>query len=780
MNPTTHAADGGGMSAADGGGESVADGGGMSATDGGTVTATDGSTSTTDGDPVTTQRAPVLLASNPTAGASAIPCAAWLRLDFDVAASDTPIDSLGLECAGERTTLDAAWVTDSSLVLNPRAQLPQGAHCALQWQALDQPLEFDVASSCPSVAIPYDRQAGESLAPFPDDYFLVPDAALATGHRLAIDVPKVDPALAVLLTALITPTQKLDGMSPLAPIVVELPDSPDPTSLPLTAAESLEPTATIGLFELDGDGTELGRRIPFDCLVREAADSDGKASHVLVVFPAVPLTARAHYAFVISNRVRTQQGASLTSSPFLRAALSGSASNAQQQKLVTSLETVLPALAQFTPMIQPDDIALLLSISVRSLDTLANDLLAIRQQLKAAAAPSFTIDRVSADTDPNSDIAAIATGTWRPLSFRSGEFIARDRSGTPTPSGTARLPFTLALPKTAAASPAPVIMYQHGQPGSAEDEVPRAASRGLARAGFAVIGFTDVVNREIIPDGDIVSLNLQAVLTLLAQQDLPDYLSLQTHAEQLALLRLIPSLETIDVLPVGAPDGRPDLDSSAPLGYLGISQGSTHGLGLLAFAPEIHAAALTVGGGRFGATLVHQAADPLYLGVSAVFPGLTHAQFYASLSLVQMAFDRQDSLNLARYMYRRPLALETPARASVLLIEGLGDTLVPYYATRSAAAQLGLPQLEPVAERVPFLPLTSSPVRANIDAATSGSFFQYVPQGYVAAPASPGCAALGQTEGHYCAQIADEALRQRVRFFQSALEAAPPSIEVVP
>ena len=43
----------------------------------------------------------------------------------------------------------------------------------------------------------------------------------------------------------------------------------------------------------------------------------------------------------------------------------------------------------------------------------------------------------------------------------------------------------------------PVTMYQHGSPGSAEREVPGEARDYLAQAGFAVIGFTDPLNREI-------------------------------------------------------------------------------------------------------------------------------------------------------------------------------------------------------------------------------------------------------------------------------------------
>jgi hypothetical protein len=722
-----------------------------------------------------------LKASSPPDAASHVPCTAWLRLEFAGITSTDTTKALALDCDSQPRPVDAAWISPSVLAVNPAGQLPAGAHCTLRWSSSEPAarLLFDTATSCTSSVIPYDRNAGDSLPPFPDDYFLVSDPATTTGKRVQIDVPKVDPALAVLLTSLIAPSRGLDGMSPLGPIVVELPAALDPSSLPRSAAESVDPFASIGLFDVDEASATYTQRIPFDALLRDNTDSNGSESHVLVVFPSVPLRPRGHYAFVITNRVQTRSGQALGASPFMQAASGDKPSSAAEQRGAASLVRPLQAFRKLRPKLDASDIALALGISVRSVDQIPNDLLAIRQQLLAADPPVFSVTSSSADSEANSDVAAIVSGTWQPLSFRNGDFVARDRSGRPTATGTVRLPFTLALPKAAQTKAVPIVLYQHGQPGNAETEVPRAARRGLAHAGFAVLGFSDVVNREIIPNGDIAALNLQAFLTLITRQDLPDYLSLETHAEQLAMLRMLPTLHDLDVLPLGAPDGRPDLDPTAPVRYLGISQGSTHGLGILAFAPEIRAAALTVGAGRFSATLVHQAPEQLYQGVASAFSGLTHAQFYAAIALVQMAFDRQDSLNLARFMFRQRLDLGVASRANVLLTEGLGDTLVPYYATRSAAAQLGLSQLMPSAARVPFLDAAMAPLSANIDAAISGAFFQFVPKDYGGAPATPSCA-QAETEGHYCAQTADEAVRQRVSFFESVGRGQAAIIEVFP
>jgi hypothetical protein len=295
--------------------------------------------------------------------------------------------------------------------------------------------------------------------------------------------------------------------------------------------------------------------------------------------------------------------------------------------------------------------------------------------------------------------------------------------------------------------------------------VPANARRGLAKAGFAVIGFTDFVNRSVVPGGDTTLLNDQVFTVLINRHALPDYLSLLTIADQLALVRMIPTLKSVDVLPLGAPDGKPDLAPSLPLGYLGFSQGATHGMGLLPFAPEIRTAVLAAGAGRYSAYLVHQYSDALYGMLVAAFPGLTRAEFYTSIALVQMAFDSQDPQNLARFLYRQPLALGTSSRAHVLLVEGLGDHLVPFYSLRSGASQLLLPQIEPRAEVVPFLDAAGASSNEGSGVATK-RYFQYVPAGYAVTP-TPGCVAQHQLEGHFCAQLAPEAIEQRVRFFEA-------------
>jgi len=116
----------------------------------------------------------------------------------------------------------------------------------------------------------------------------------------------------------------------------------------------------------------------------------------------------------------------------------------------------------------------------------------------------------------------------------------------------------------------------------------------------------------------------------------------------------------------------------------------------------------------------------------------------------------QDPLNLSRFVYRQPLQLENDARACILLTEGLGDSFVPVYATRSGAWQLDLPQLMPAAEPVSFLPSVAAPVRCGASGGAHGAFIQFVPRGYPGVEPTPGCVGPEWgADGHRCAHRAE-------------------------
>ena len=272
------------------------------------------------------------------------------------------------------------------------------------------------------------------------------------------------------------------------------------------------------------------------------------------------------------------------------------------------------------------------------------------------------------------------------------------------------------------------------------------------------------------------------LLQLLAHRRVPEIWT-QTSAEQMAFVRAFENLAALDVLPLDAPDGVPEIDRDAPLGYVGVSQGANTAPALLAYLPEIRAAVLVAGGARIMEVLAHQQGEPFIERLHAAFPSFNPIDVWVVFSLLQSAYDNQDAHNHARFVYRAPIEVEGSRRkASVLLLEGVGDRLIPNNTTDSLAWQLGaMPLIRPVRREVPFLPVVSAPVTGNVDARTTAAYHQLVPFGAQGLDPAPGCVppALPESiasEGHYCVQFAEESLRQRVLFLRSALAGGAPTI----
>jgi poly(3-hydroxybutyrate) depolymerase len=405
-------------------------------------------------------------------------------------------------------------------------------------------------------------------------------------------------------------------------------------------------------------------------------------------------------------------------------------------------------------------VALALPISIRSDDSIPNDLLAIKEITLANPPPPLTVTTAqSLGTG-----GAILRGTVRLPSYLDAFYqIARDPvSGKPVATGSENVPFVLRLPPVASAGPAPIVMYQHGNPGSPE-EIARDDLNGyLANSGFAVGGIRDYINRVLGgPDSQIQA----TFLFLLTSKAVPAFWS-QTGADMIGFLRALQGLGGVAWRPPEAPQA-PLLDTTR-LFYHGISEGGNNALRFLPFAPELTAATPTVGGGRLVEILLHQYGT-LLAQIEGFIPGVRPVQTLTGLSLFQAAYDAQDPHSFARFVNRSPLVFPSlpGARApSILWTEGIGDTFVPNNATRSAARELGFPTMRKVRRASPVLTEVDGPLQANIAPDRTSAHFQYDPA------TTPGCF-VGQ-EGHYCPQTSFAAQQQRLTFFQTALQGPAP------
>lgn len=753
-----------------------------------------------------------LLEVTPHDGAREVPVGLWPVLRFSAGTPLSSVSAIALECLGRPHPIETFSVSEGRIVLRPDLRLPTEARCTIHWRrgGRERSSVFDTvrttarstgsgADARPSEAAPssdlhvrYERGNPEALAPLPDDFFTASDPTTRTGRRL--DLPfALKGDLGRMVDGLRSELDGLDGWSPIAPIVVPLSGAVEASSLPRTVEASLDPTATVALVDVDPDGPDWGRRHPFELVLRHDRTSVGLESHAVWILPALPLRPGGRYAVLMRRGVTAADGRSMRAPVLLRGGLRagdrrlGGLADVVRDLVSPAVSTAREALA--IPWSE-DDLVFAMVFTVRSLEDLARDPLAMRADVAAMTGPRLRLDAVELAGDPARPLAAMVRGRFRaPLWRRPGEAaLARDEEGLPQPVGMQEIAFSLAMPRTAARTAVPLLMYQHGNPGRAEDEIGAAIQDAFLAQGFAITGFTDSWNRDpallgMDPRATILAQVLALTASIRRDEQVPDDW-IHMLGEQLAFVAALRELRDLDVLPFGAPDGRPEIDGEVPLVYEGISQGAIHGQALLAYAPEIRAASLVAGGARLTELLLHQAADSLVEMLPVLFGDLRPIDLWAMVSLFQVAFDRQDAHLHALYVRepRPPGAGSIGSRdgpgPSVLLTAGRGDRFVPNRASRSLAWVLGpLPWLDGPATRGIGLPRARAPLKGNLADGSTGAYVELVPPGAGPQP-TPGCVQSWNVmpdnllqEGHFCAQLAPESIARRVAFLHSAVEA---------
>ncbi len=243
-----------------------------------------------------TDKASHLVASSPAPNATGVLPSAWLELEFDIDVDAALEASLSIGCDGAGTVpFTSHRVGVRGLVVNPEPRLPAGTRCALRWYvgAVIDGFAFETALGEPAAEVLYDPEDPARTAPYPDDMLLVEDASRATGFRHAMALPDRPMDVRNLFRALLNDANQLDGFSPIGPWVVGLDRPADAASLPATAAESLEPLASLLMVDVDPASPRFGERIPFIVQARDdltlPSAAPAQPGRTLIVFPSIPL-----------------------------------------------------------------------------------------------------------------------------------------------------------------------------------------------------------------------------------------------------------------------------------------------------------------------------------------------------------------------------------------------------------------------------------------------------------------------------------------------------------
>jgi hypothetical protein len=224
-------------------------------------------------------------------------------------------------------------------------------------------------------------------------------------------------------------------------------------------------------------------------------------------------------------------------------------------------------------------------------------------------------------------------------------------------------------------------------------------------------------------------------------------------SDQLELVRLIESLSTLDILPEGAPDGVPDLDTSRIL-YIGHSFGSVQGPMVLAMSPEIGAAVWNVGGDDL--TMLLRDSNTFSILVNGLKPpGVSDGALARFFAVAQGIIDPGDPINFARFAGLEPWDSSWHPR-DVLLQEVVDDAIVPNSTSENLARAAGFANVAEL-RHVSGLPSLPAPATGNLPTGATGAMSQF--------DKIDG----GTTATHGELLFSPEAQAQYVAFFESAL-----------
>lgn len=575
----------------------------------------------------------------------------------------------------------------------------------------------------PIVAL-YGKPAETALSPYPSNRYTYADAATSTGLRIHVGPDVTNDQLIAGYETTVNQLNEMDGFSTVGGVIVNFsgpidaqplviaPDAEPPLLGPiLDATDYQKPGAPFYLVDVDPDSPERGR--PVGLIPQwypQPADDDFPEDFTLVAEPAIPLRPSTTYAFVVTTDLHAADGNAIARSPDMDALIGAGAEGEYGGSVSAALDEVEKGVG-----VKRNDVVL---ATVFTTATIRAGIEATGIAARKAPTPAL-LSPWEVQQGPEMGGRVRFQATYEAPEYRSattGTWEFKD--GVPVVQKKAGLELFLAFSKGEVSGKRPVVIYGHGLGGDKDGTW--GTSERLAAVdpkGVAVFGIDSPEHGSRARDPNQNSLFAafyffgidDATQTFNIAQARDNFR--QMSSDQLELVRFIQSLNTLDLLPVGAPDGMPDLDTSRIL-YIGHSFGSVQGATIMSLAPEITHAVWNVGGD--GLMKLLRDSGTFGLLVNSFRPPNTPdgalGRFFAA---TQAIVDPGDPLNYARHCALEELPGTTGfAPRDILLQVVLNDTIVPNSSSEALARAMGATHMNPI-RSVSGLPEKMGALSAN-------------------------------------------------------------------
>ena len=431
---------------------------------------------------------------------------------------------------------------------------------------------------------------------------------------------------------------------------------------------------------------DTGERRPFFAELDSHAPA-GTPQQALIIRPAVNLSDGHRYVVALRNLKRSDGTAIDVQPAFV-------AYRDRLQTDVPALEARRDAMESIFATLSAagvdrGDLDLAWDFTVASTADLTGRAVAMRDDAFATLdgkSPTFTVT----SSEDNPDGAAtgwsrVVKGTIAVPSYLTGAGDAgtvlnngTDPAGIPTRNGTLEVPFTCVIPRSAASSPEPTVLYGHGLLGSQDEG--EGVGKGVGDQLQVNVCAVDWIG---MAEGDLGAI-VAMLKDLSGFRIIPDRLQ-QSFVNFLFLGRAAKAPDGFAANPAfQSAGGAPALNGD--VAYVGNSQGGIFGGSLSAVAQDWTRAFLGVPGMSY-ATLLNRSVDfdefdPLFTGP---YPDKLVNQI--NLGLMQMLWDRGENDGYANHLTADPLP-DTPAK-QVLLFAAFGDHQVANVTTDVLARTIG-------------------------------------------------------------------------------------------